>query len=125
MTRHSHRSMPASPGDGGGDATLAAAVGRVLGAGQASVVWTDCGDELVVHAGRVTVRRERDAIVVHVPVATEETGPAVLSIPILLGGPDGGGITDARPWGQPELADRWGTLLQDAVWAGVAERGEI
>ena len=96
----------------------------MLGAGRESVVWTDCGDELVVHAGQVTVRTERDAVVVDVPVATEETGSAVLSVAILLDGPDGDGITDARPWGEPELADRWGTLLQDAVWAGFTERGE-
>jgi len=121
--------MPAPLGERrGGSASspaeLGDAVGRVLGAGHGSVVWTDCGDELVVHAGRVAVRSERDAIVVDVPVATEETGPAVLSVAILLDGPDGTAITDSRPWGQPELADRWGTLLQDAVWAGVAERGE-
>lgn len=102
-------------------AELAAAVGAMLGAGHDSVVWTDCGDELVVHAGAVAVQTEPDGVIVDVPVATAETGRAVLSVAILLH--QGGGVTDARPWGPPELADRWGPLLQDAVWAALAPSG--
>lgn len=121
----SHRSHAAArPSTDVAHAELAAAVGKILGAGHDSVVWTDCGDELVVHAGDVAVRTEPDAVVVDVPVATAETGHAVLSVAILLEEP-GGGVTDARPWGPPELADRWGPLLQDAVWNALAsERGE-
>lgn len=103
-------------------AELAEAITGVLGAGQRSVVWTDCGDELVVHAGDVAVRTEPDAVVVDIPVATEETGPAVLAVAILLDESSGRGITDARPWGPPELADRWGPLLQEAVWSVLAPR---
>lgn len=105
---------------------LADAVATVLGAGQPSVVWSDCGDELVVHAGDVAVRTEPDAVVVDVPVATEETGPALLSVAMVLGEDASAvAVTDPRPWGRRELADRWGTLLQEAVWSAVAPRMRV
>ena len=103
-------------------AELAEAMAGVLGAGQRSVVWTDCGDELVVHAGDVAVRTEPDAVVDDIPVATEETGPALLSVAIVLDQTSGRAITDARPWGHSGLADRWGLLLQEAVWSVLAAR---
>jgi hypothetical protein len=121
--------MPASTPKRGGAVPertdLTAAVAQALGAGMPSVVWSDCGDELVVHAAQVAVRAEAGAVIADVPVATERTGPAVLSVAILLD-PDGTGVTDARPWGPPELADRWGLQLQDAVWSALAtgERGD-
>jgi hypothetical protein len=120
------RWMSALPAERRGGITASAAdlterIAHVLDAGRgSSVVWADCGDELVVHAGEVQVRMEADAVVVDVPVATEETGRAVLTVAILVDGPAGWGVTDERPWGPAGLADRWGKLLQEAVWAAVA-----
>jgi hypothetical protein len=84
-----------------------------LGAGAGAVVWTDCGDEVLVHAGDAQVRRDGDALLAEVALESDETGRHVLVVPLLEAG--GKVLTSRRPWGDERLATRWGEHLQHVV----------
>ena len=84
--------------------------------GDEAVVWSECGDEVVVHAGEAHVRRDGDALLAEVPLESDETGRHVLVVPLLAAG--GTVVTSQRPWGDARLAARWGMQLQH-VAAGV------
>ena len=98
---------------GGAVEPLANALRTALGAGKGAVVWTECGDEVVVHAGDARVRRVGDALIAEVPLESDETGRHVLVVPLLPAG--GKVVTSRRPWGDERLATRWGEQLQHVV----------
>jgi hypothetical protein len=81
--------------------------------GAEAVVWTGCGDEVVVHAGDAHVRRAGDALLAEVPLESDETGRHVLIVPLLAAGDKV--LTSRRPWGDERLATRWGAHLQHVV----------
>jgi hypothetical protein len=102
--------------------SLAQALRAELGArpGAEAVIWTDGGDEVVVHAGAAQVRRDGDALLAEVPLESDETGRHVLTVP-LLGAGTKTVVTSRRPWGDERLATRWGAQLQHAVAAALGE----
>lgn len=97
-----------------------------LGDGEDAVVWTDCGDEVVVHAGAARVSREGEALVADIPLETDQTGRAVLVVAFELGEEGTGSVamTSQLPWGDQRLAQRWGVLVQEAAWAAISARLE-
>jgi hypothetical protein len=100
------------------------------------VVWVDAGDEVLVHLDSIQVRLLNRIIVVSVDLETDQTGRAPLICSLALGGQrDKAGLiatTDEIPHGNPQLAARWGRVLQSALWGSLlalardhaAERGE-
>jgi hypothetical protein len=84
-----------------------------LGVGAGAVVWTECGDEVVVHADDAGVRRDGDALLAEVALESDETGRHVLVVPLVEA--RGTLVTSHRPWGDERLATRWGAQLQHIV----------
>jgi hypothetical protein len=97
---------------------LARTLREALGGGAAAVVWTDCGEEVVVHAGEALIRRDGDALLAEVPLEADETGRHVLVVPLLPAGE--AVLTSRRPWGDERLARRWGEQLQHVVARALA-----
>lgn len=108
------------------------------GAGRArSILWSDFGDEVLVHIDSVQLRFVKRFAVVRVDLETEQTGRAPLIVTLALGSTqDGAGLvaaTDALPRGNAMLASRWGRVLQETVWSGLldlarqhaSERGKV
>jgi len=92
---------------------LAQTLREALGAGAGAVVWTDCGEEVVVHAGDARIRRDGDALLAEIPLESDETGRHVLVVPLLQAGDTV--LTSRRPWGDERLTSRWGEQLQGVV----------
>ena len=102
-----------------------------------SVVWSDLGDEALVHIDSVVLRFVTRFAVVSVDLETEQTGRAPLIVTLALGSTqDGAGLvaaTDALPRGNAMLASRWGRVLQETVWSALldlarqhaGERGKV
>ena len=89
------------------------------------VVWTDRGDEVLVHLDSVQVQIAGGALLIAVELETDQTGRQPLVVALALGGEkDRAGLiaaTDALPRGHGALAARWGVALQDAVWTVLLE----
>lgn len=133
--------------DGLDEAAATALVQRALaggaeidkaGVGRArSVLWSDFGDEALVHLDSVRLRFVKRFAVVSVDLETEQTGRAALVVTLALGSTqDGAGLvaaTDALPRGNAMLASRWGRVLQETVWSALLdlarqhadERGQV
>jgi hypothetical protein len=106
---------------GGAVEPLVQTLREALGAGAEAVVWTECGDEVVVHAGDALIRRDGDALLAEIPLESDETGRHVLVVPLLEAGDTV--LTSRRPWGDERLTTRWGEQLQNVVVRVLA--GEI
>jgi len=114
----------------------------------APVVWTDTGDEVLVHRDSLRLVFAPGALAVTIDLETAETGRQNLRIAIALGatapvsklppaararadapvpppvlaapGPSGlFAVTERDAAGEPRLVARWGALLQQAVWASL------
>lgn len=87
------------------------------------VIWTHDGDEVLVELGGLAVRLGGGAVDVTVDLESDETGRHALSVALVLG-------DDPRPTqvragieggvrGDPQLAARWGAVLERAVWSAL------
>lgn len=94
-----------------------------LGGGHPCAVWSDCGDEVVVHAAGTTVRVHDTGLAVTVPLECVEAGRGDVDVLLALAGPGERAsllaATEELPTGAPLLVGRWGTILQDAVWSAL------
>lgn len=106
-----------------GRAELTDGLRRLLGGGHPCAVWSEGGDEVVVHAARTTVAVLDGALVVTVPLECAEAGRGDVEVLLALaGGGERPGLvaaTETLPCGAPLLVGRWGTAVQDAVWSAV------
>jgi hypothetical protein len=85
------------------------------------VVWADGADELVVDPGGVSVETTTGAVVVSVPVACDQSGPATVRVTFAVGSPDrpAGLIAAATrvPEGPIVVVSRWGDALVAFAWS--------
>ncbi len=99
-------------------------------AGGVQVVWTDGDAELLVRADAARVRCVDGAVLVGLPVYTEQTGEAEVVLAFAVGAglrmaaerPPRGPETVVDRWGEALLAVGWDTLV--AVAAGAAADGK-
>jgi hypothetical protein len=104
-----------------------AELARAAGGGQ--VVWTDGDAELLVRADAARVRCVDGAVLVGLPVYTDQTGEAEVVLAFAVGAglrmaaerPPRGPDTVVDRWGEALLAAGWDALV--AVAAGVAAAG--
>lgn len=92
------------------------------------VVWTEKGDEALIHLESTQVRLQNGCLLVSVDLETDQTGrqPLVMAFSI-SNGTDGGGLiatTDEFPRGNGLLTARWGQTLQSAVWASLLKMSQ-
>jgi hypothetical protein len=84
------------------------------------VVWTDRGDDVLVHLSSIRTRMLDRMAYVSVDLETDQTGRTPLVCAFALGNPDDlaglVAVTDELPRGNGLLASRWGELLQFAIW---------
>jgi hypothetical protein len=98
---------------------------RHLGQGATAVVWTDFGDEVLVHVGGLTVESTGQALVVSLDLE-DDLGRERLQFPFVLGVDGQGrfvGASEDRPPGEGMLAARWGEVARIAIFAAFAEVG--
>jgi hypothetical protein len=93
------------------------------GALPAKVVWTDAGDDVLVHLDSAQVRVLDRMLYVSVDLECDQTGRSPLICAFALGNAeDPSGllaVTDELPRGHGLLASRWGQILQDAIWGAL------
>jgi hypothetical protein len=122
-------------GDRLGEVDLAADIGRRLTgtpadgsrppstAPPAKVVWTDAGDEVLVHLDSTKTRILDRLLYVSVDLECDQTGRSPLVCAFALGNADDPSgllaVTDELPRGHGLLASRWGGILQDAIWGAL------
>ena len=79
----------------------------------------------MVHTDTVVVKLLESALVAGVELESDETGRGELVTAFELGAAgeavDLIAITPALPDGPPALVGRWGTVLQEALWAGLLD----
>jgi hypothetical protein len=85
-----------------------------------AVVWTDAGDDILLHLSALRVVLRSGLIVVSVDLECDQTGREALVMPFSVAASrDQAGllaVTEELPRGNGLLVGRWGKLLQDAVW---------
>ena len=84
------------------------------------VVWVDHGDEVIVHLDSLQTKVVSSVLLVALDLETDQTGRQTLVVPLAPGKtPDDEltFVTEYIPRGHPELATRWGHILQDALFA--------
>jgi hypothetical protein len=88
-----------------------------------TIVWSSAGDEVIVHLDSLQVRILDGAVVASMDLESDQTGRAPVTVRFALAGQDpAAGLiatTDEVPGGHPVLAARWGTAVQEAVWASL------
>ena len=89
------------------------------------VVWSDLGDEVLVHLDSLTVEVDDGLIRAGLDLESDQTGRQTLVVPIAVGGHREEGVTlavtESVPMGHAGLAARWGQAVQAAVWSGVLD----
>jgi len=88
------------------------------------VIWVDGGDEVLIHLESVQTKMvDSGVLLVSVDLETDQTGrtPLIVRLALPVSGQAAGLVatTDAFPTGNGLLAARWGTVLQNAVWAAL------
>jgi hypothetical protein len=101
-----------------------AATPIAAGAAPLPVIWVDGGDEVLVHLESVQAKMvDGGVLLVSVDLETDQTGrtPLIVRLALPVSGQAAGLVatTDAVPTGNGLLAARWGTVLQNAVWAAL------
>lgn len=90
-----------------------------------AVVWTDLGDEVLVHLDSLSVEVGDGVIEASLDLETEQTGRQKMTVPFAVGATreDGAAlvVTEDLPRGHEGLAARWGQAVQAALWAGVLD----
>lgn len=102
------------------------ALARLLGGGSPRIVWTDAGDEVLVHLESLRATREGACLIIALDLEADEIGRERVEVRFALGRDRDGqivGATDANPArtdaaGRP-LAGRWGEALQDGLWSAL------
>ena len=88
-----------------------------------AVVWTDAGDDILLHLNSLKVVMRSGLIVVSVDLECDQTGRESLVMPfsVAASGDQAGllAVTEDLPRGNGLLVGRWGKLLQDAVWSAL------
>jgi hypothetical protein len=115
--------LAGTPADGS-DSTGAAKPPRVI--------WVDEGDEVIVHLDSLRVEIAADTIVAAIDLETAETGRGTIVVPFAVGsqGADDSGraglvlLTEDAPRGPAILVARWGTIVQDALFASLLALSE-
>ena len=101
-------------------AAVAGASPPPTGAPPGPVVWSDGEHELLVQPAAVRILFQEGFVLVGIPVYTEQTGPAEISVPFAVGSasqPAGLMIaTETVPRGPALLVERWGDQLIAAAW---------
>jgi len=89
------------------------------------VVWSDLGDEVLVHLDSLTIEVDDGLIRAGLDLESDQTGRETLVVPIAVGDRREEGVTiavtESVPMGHEGLAARWGQAVQAAVWAGVLD----
>ena len=123
--------LAGTPANGSRTAVLSAPINIVAAAGSAAgasapaaVIWVDGGDEVLVHLESVQTKMIGGGLLlVSVDLETDQTGRTPLIVRLALAPSDQAAglvaITDALPTGNGVLAARWGSVLQNAVWAAL------
>jgi hypothetical protein len=91
------------------------------GAVPASVIWTDQGDEVLVHLSSLNISFVESTVLVSIDLESDQSGRTAMVVALALGDtPQAGGAllaaTDEIPRGNALLAARWGKVLRDAAW---------
>ncbi len=114
--------------------SIASAVGSAAGGDPIDrVVWSDLGDEVLVHLDSLSVEVEEGMIVAALDLECDQTGRETLTVPFAVGSSREDGsviaVTESVPMGHPGLASRWGQAVEAALWSGVLdyarERAEV
>lgn len=87
----------------------------------AAVIWTDQGDEVLVHLSSLEISFSGSAALVSIDMESDQSGRTPMVVALALGDqPLAGGAllaaTDELPRGNALLAARWGAVLRDAAW---------
>jgi hypothetical protein len=86
------------------------------------VVWSEAGDEVLVHLDSLKAQAVQGTLVMGVDLEADETPRERVIVRVALGKDRHGrlvGITDECPDGKGLLAARWGRSVQDALWSAV------
>lgn len=87
------------------------------------VVWTDAGDDILLHLSSLRVVLRSGLIVVSIDLECDQTGRESLVMPFSVAASrDQAGllaVTEEWPRGNGLLVGRWGKLIQDAVWSAL------
>jgi hypothetical protein len=97
--------------------SLSRSIASHLGHGAPRVVWTDAGDEVLVHLDALQASRRDGVLVVRVDLEADEIGRERVTLAFALGEDASNQLvatTSETVLGGP-LAARWGAILQDAI----------
>lgn len=90
-----------------------------------AVVWTDLGDEVLVHLDSITVDVGPGVVTASLALESDQTGRQTLRVPFAVGESREDAsliaVTEELPVGHPELSARWGRSVQAALWNGVLD----
>jgi hypothetical protein len=90
-----------------------------------TVLWREGERELLVSPAGVTARLGLGVIAVSIPVASDQTGPALVHVTFTVGDPKRPagliGATPTRPSGPDLIVDAWGDNLIAFAWHVVLE----
>jgi hypothetical protein len=91
----------------------------------AQVIWQDGDSEVLVHLDKTETVMFPGLVLVALTLETDETGPGQLVMPFAIGSPDSPAglfaVTEARPRGPEQLADRWGEAATAAAWLALLD----
>jgi hypothetical protein len=87
------------------------------------VVWSDRGDEVLVHVESTRTKVVGGSLLVSIDLESDQTGRQPLVVVFACGANDDPAglycVTDELPHGNPVLAARWGRAVQDAIWSAL------
>jgi hypothetical protein len=97
--------------------SLSKALASYLGSGAPRVIWTDEGDDVLVHLDALQVSRRNDLLIVRIDLEADEIGRERLTLPFALGEDANHRLvaTTSDPVAGGPLAARWGMVLQNAI----------
>ena len=102
--------------------SLSHSIAARLGGGAPRIVWTDAGDEVLVHLDGLDAQARDGMLVVRVELEADDVGRERLTLPFALGEDAGGRLVATAPevvTGGP-LAARWGLIAQDTIFDALA-----
>jgi hypothetical protein len=103
-----------------GSAELTDALRERLLDGEDAALWEDGGARVLIHADDLDVDIYEDGLIVSARLEADEAqGTVSVALALARGDepPDLVAAAEERAQGEPELAARWGQVLQDAVFA--------
>jgi hypothetical protein len=89
------------------------------------VIWRDGDSEVLVHLDKTETVMFPGLVLVALTLEADETGPGQLVVAFAVGSPDSPAglvaVTEARPRGPEQLADRWGEAVTAAAWLALLD----